>query len=110
MSKKVILVSIDGMRPDGVLQTAPADNMILAGVARAHLLRACRDLGVTCEEKHYTLEEMMNADEIIVTASGTLCRPVGDIDGRRVGGKAPSVLEKLRKRLMGDFLAATDAK
>ena len=94
---------------DGVLLTAPADNMILPGVARAHLLKTCKQLGVPYEERHYTLEEMMDADEIIITASGTLCRPACEIDGRTVGGRAQDILCALRDSILNDFIEATNA-
>ena len=98
------------IREDGVVQTAPADNMILAGVARAHFLKACRDMGIVTVEKHFTVDEMMVAREIIVTASGTLCRPACEIDGHAVGGRAQEILKALQDRLMGDFISFTDKK
>lgn len=98
------------IREDGAVQTAPADNMILAGVARAHFLAACRDMGVPTIEKHFTVDEMMSAREIIVTASGTLCRPACEIDGCAVGGRAQDMLKALQDRLMGDFISFTDKK
>ena len=96
------------LRADGVLQTAPADRFILAGVARGHLLDVCRQFGVPVLESPYTVEEMMRADEIIVTSSGTLCRPVGEIDGAAVGGKNPELLHKLQEALIGDFMKKTE--
>ena len=98
------------IREDGAVQTAPADNMILAGVARAHFLAACRDMGIPTVEKHFTVDEMMSAREIIVTASGTLCRPACEIDGRAVGGRAQDTLKALQDRLMGEFISFTDKK
>ena len=98
------------LRKDGTLQTAPADRLILPGVARAHLLRLCESLGVPVLEEPFTVKEMMEADEIIVTASGTLCRPVGEIDGIPVGGKAPILLKTLQDALLGDFMAKTVGK
>lgn len=98
------------IREDGTVQTAPADNMILPGVARAHFLAACRDMGIPVIEKHFTLDEMMGAREIIVTASGTLCRPACEIDGKPVGGRAQDMLKRLQDRLMGDFISFTDKK
>ena len=92
----------------GELKTAPADNMILAGVARGHLLEFARAFGIPVIEEHYTVEEMMNAHEVIVTASGTLCRPIGTIDGIAVGGKAPELLEKLRSAVIADFMEKTE--
>ena len=92
----------------GELKTAPADNMILAGVARGHLLSFCRKFGIPVIEEPFTVEEMMNAAEIIVTSSGTLCRPVKEIDGIPVGGRANDILCKLRDALTKDFLDKTE--
>ena len=35
-----------------------------------------------------TVDEMMEADEIIVTSAGSLCIAAGTVDGKAVGGKA----------------------
>lgn len=93
---------------DGSVKTAPADNLILPGVARAHLIKTCREFGIPVREEPYTLDELMGADEIIVTASGTLCRPICEVDGVCVGGKAPELLKKLQDALLGDFMAKTE--
>ena len=98
------------IRADGVVQTAPADNMILAGVARAHFLAACEHFDFPVELRHFTVSEMMEADEIIVLSSGTLCRPAYMIDGVSVGGKAGEKLKLLQDYLMADYLSATSAK
>ena len=93
---------------DGAVKTAPADNMILAGVARAHLIKVCKKFGIPVLEEAYTLDELMSADEIIVTSSGTLCRPVSHIDGVEVGGRAPELLKLLQDELMRDYLEKTE--
>ena len=93
---------------DGSIKTAPADNLILAGVARAHLIKMCERFGITVREEPYTLDELMAADEVIVTSSGTLCRPVDRVDGKSVGGKAPELLRKLQDALMQDYLEKTE--
>jgi D-alanine transaminase len=92
----------------GALKTAPADNMILAGVARSHLLAFCKKFGIAVIEEPFTLDEMMSAAEIIVTSSGTLCRPVCQIDGIEVGGRAQNILCLLRDALTQDFLDKTE--
>lgn len=92
---------------DGALITAPADNLILAGVARAHLIRMCEKFGVPVYERPYTLDELMAADEVIVTASGTLCKPVCEVDGKKVGGRDGALLKKLQDALMQDYLDKT---
>ncbi|MBQ8345516.1 MAG: aminotransferase class IV [Clostridia bacterium] len=95
---------------DGTVRTAPADCYILAGVARSHMLAACRRLGIPARQEVFTVEQMMEADEIFVVSSGTLCRPAYEIDGKAVGGKAPRVLKALQDALMAEFMAATDKK
>lgn len=98
------------IRADGVVQTAPADNMILAGVARAHFIAACEHFAIPVEQKHFTVAEMMRADEIIVLSSGTLCRAAYMIDGVPAGGKAGKKLRALQDYLMADYLSSTDKK
>ena len=98
------------LRPDGVLQTAPADRKILAGVARGHLLRRAKEFGIPVLEEPFSPKELMAAAEIIVTSSGTLCRPIREIDGVPVGGKAPETLKRLQDALTEDFLRACNAK
>ena len=54
------------------------------------------------------VSDMMNAAEIIVTSSGTLCRPVCEIDGIKVGGRSPKILKALQDALLGDFMCFTE--
>ena len=96
------------IREDGAVQTAPADNMILAGVARAHFIKACSRFGIDVIEKRFTLDEMMAAAEVIVLSSGTLCRPAFMINDTPVGGKAGDTLKLLQDYLMADFITLTD--
>ena len=96
------------IRKDGAVQTAPADTLILPGVTRAHMIRACKELGVPCLEANFTLEEMMNAAEVVIVTSGAQFRPVREIDGQSVGGGAPDLVAALQEKLYGDFLRETE--
>ena len=96
------------MLKDGVFRTAPTDNLILPGIARAHLIGACRRLGIPVDETPFTVEEMMAADEVIVTSSGSLCLAAEEIDGIAVGGKAPEMLKQLQDAVVEEFMAATE--
>ena len=93
---------------DGALRTAPADNLILPGIARAHLLRACGALAIPTIEKAFTLEELYAADEVIVTSSSNLCLRADRIDGRPVGGQDETDYERLRSYLIEEFLRETE--
>lgn len=93
---------------DGAFVTAPTDNLILPGIARAHLIKACKKLGIPVSEVPYTVDELMNADEIIVSSSGSLCLAAEEIDGKMVGGKAPELLKKLQDEVLREFIEETD--
>ena len=96
------------IRKDGAVQTAPADKLILPGVTRAHMIRACAELGIPCIEENFTLEEMMNAAEVVIVTSGAQFRPVKEIDGQSVGGGAPDLVAALQEKLYGNFLKETE--
>ncbi len=93
---------------DGVFRTAPQSEYILPGTARAHLIKTCQRFGIPVEERAFTLPMLLDADEIIISSSGSFCVPVSEIDGRRVGGKAPQLLKQLQDALVADFLRATE--
>ena len=93
---------------DGKLVTAPTDNLILPGIARAHIIKACKKLEIPVSETPYTLDDLFNADEVIVSSSSNLCLHANEIDGKPVGGKAPELLEKIRVAVLDEFYKATD--
>ena len=95
---------------DGKLVTAPTDNLILPGIARANLIRMAKTLGYEVEEVPYTLDDLMNAEEVIVTRCGSFCQPVCEVDGKPVGGKQPEMLKRLQDALMAEYLEYTDIK
>jgi D-alanine transaminase len=92
---------------DGVLRTAPADNLILAGITRAHLLNVCKKLGVPVEERAFTVKEMMAADEVLATSSTSFALIADQIDGVPVGGKAAELAKRIQDELLAEFREAT---
>lgn len=93
---------------DGMLRTAPTDNLILPGIARAHLIKSCKQLGIPVNETAFTLDDLYQAEEVIVTSSSHLCLHADRIDGRPVGGRQPELLEKLRLSVLNEFYEATN--
>lgn len=92
---------------NGTLFTAPTDNLILPGIARAHLLLACRALDVPFKEEPFSLEQLFQADEVLVTSSSNLCLHADQIDGIAVGGRDAALYEKIRKYLLDEFYQKT---
>ena len=76
---------------------------MLPGTARIRLLAFAQKLGYKTEEREYTLDELMNADEIVVHSTGSFCIPVKTVDKKAVGGKAPEMLKKIQDALVADF-------
>ena len=61
-----------------------------------------------CGSTNTYLDEMFDADEVLVTSSSKLCMYAIELDGKPVGGKAPELLEKIRKEIMDEFMPATN--
>ena len=93
---------------NGVLYTAPTDNLILPGIARAHLLRACSALDIPYREEAFSLDRLFSADEIIVTSSSKLCMHACEIDGKRAGGKDEERCSRIREYILDEFYRETD--
>ncbi|KAF9657566.1 branched-chain amino acid transaminase [Tenacibaculum sp. ZH5_bin.1] len=62
------------MQKDGKLYTPPRGH-IMAGITRATVIDLCKEEGISVEEKHFTLEELKNADACFFT--GTAAEVVG---------------------------------
>lgn len=92
---------------NGVFKTGPLDNLILPGTTRLYLLNICRELGIPYEEKPFTVQELMDADEIMVTSAGTLGLKIRTVDGKPVGGKDPELFARLQNALFEKFYQET---
>lgn len=92
---------------NGVVRGLPLDNLILPGISRKHIMELARENGIPTDETPFTLQELREADEIIVSNSGALCNRVVEIDGQPVGQKAPEVLKILQSAYLKKFLAYT---
>ncbi len=92
---------------DGVLRSPGACDKILGGIARKHLIAACKNLSIAVSEKRFTYDDMLTADEIIVTSAGTLCARAASLDGIRVGNKDEERFSLLSDYLYGEFYAKT---
>lgn len=89
------------------LITHPADEHILAGTGRAHLINTCRAFNIPVIERKYTLEELKNADEIILTSASSLCMQIVELDGTPIGKRDEGTLRMLQDALVRDFMEKT---
>ena len=93
---------------DGVFRTAPTDNLILAGIARAHLIAACKRLGIPVDETPFTVDELMAADEIITSSSTAPCSRACQVNGQAAGMKREDLFKALHKAVFDEYYSATE--
>ena len=99
---------MEGRKNGKTSETSAVELFILPGVGRAHLLSACRVLGIPSEERPFTMDELRDADEIIVSSAGILCARVTELDGLPVGGKDATTFGKLQDYLFDDWFEKTE--
>ncbi|MCG8412620.1 MAG: D-amino-acid transaminase [Pseudomonadales bacterium] len=74
---------------DGTVITRPLSNSILPGIRRRTLLELAESEGIAIEERLFTLEEALAADEAFISSATTMALGVVEIDGHTIGGGAP---------------------
>ena len=88
----------------GVVRTAPNGPRILPGVTRGAAIEAARRLGLTVEERAFTLEEMFTAQEVFFASTTLWTYPLISIEGRMIAnGKPGPVVRMLREALLAEF-------
>lgn len=92
----------------GALQTAPTDRLILPGIARAHIIKACRALNIEVEEAPFTVDKLMSAREVVISSASALALHCTCIDGTPVGGRAEDTLRRIQSAVWEEFMQATE--
>lgn len=83
---------------DGRLVTRPAEAGILRGVTRSTVMDVASKLGLTVDERGFSVDEAKQAKEAFITAATTVVMPVVEIDGVSVANGHPgSVTLSLRE-------------
>jgi len=94
---------------DGKLVTRPAETGILRGVTRTTLFDVAAKLGLTIEERGFTVEEAKRAREAFITAATTLVMPVVAIDGTPVANGHPGATALALRAAFFDIAEKTQA-
>ncbi|MHB0998141.1 MAG: branched-chain-amino-acid transaminase [Armatimonadota bacterium] len=88
----------------GKLITPPSSAGILEGITRNTVMDLAVELGITVEEKLFTLFDVYTADECFLTGTAAEVIPVAKVDGRVIGTGQPG---EMTNRLIGAFHAFT---
>ncbi len=93
---------------NGMLFSHPNDEFILRGIAKTHLIQAAYRASVPVIERPFTLDELFDADEVIVTSSSQLCCIASEIDGEPVGGGDPATIRTLLDIVFREYFEYCD--
>ena len=81
---------------DGVVLGAPRDGLVLEGIRYGLLEQLCREAGVPFELRRVSRDEVLAADEIMLSSATKEVLPVTQLDGKPVGNGRPGpIYEKL---------------
>lgn len=92
---------------DGVFITHPTDHFILPGITRKHIIQICKEHNIPVDETPFTMKQLMEADEVLVSSSTQLCRSAKTVDGTPVGGRAPELVKLIQDAYMEKYLTET---
>lgn len=90
---------------DGTFVTAPTDNLILPGIARAHLIAACKRLGIPVREEPFTVADLKSAEEILTSSSTAPLVRACRVDGQEAGMRRPDLFEALHRAVFEEYHA-----
>ena len=78
--------------------THPANSDILKGVTRTSLLKIIKKTSLKLVEKSFTHKQLLEADEVFLTSSGSFITPILKIDKKKINkGKIGNITLKLAK-------------
>ena len=80
---------------------------ILHGITRAAVLRFAREAQMEVEERSFTIDEAIEADEAFITSASSFVTPVVEIDGAVLGDGSPGrVATRLREIYLDESIKA----
>lgn len=81
---------------DGVLKTPPLSTPVLPGIARGVLLAIAQDSGIEAREVAVTIDELLDADEVLLTNAIMQVLPVIRVETRDIGnGRVGPVAKRM---------------
>ncbi|MTW87677.1 D-amino-acid transaminase [Virgibacillus dakarensis] len=79
---------------NGELYTHPANNFILNGITRKKVLQLSKALNLKVNETTYSVDDLLKADEVFITATKLDIVPILKIDDQIIGSGVPGEITK----------------
>jgi D-alanine transaminase len=73
----------------GVVMGPPKDNLVLEGIRFGLIDDICREQGIRFELRRITRDEVLEADELLLSSATKEVLPITELDGRPVGNGRP---------------------
>lgn len=91
---------------DGILYTHPANHLILNGLTRKTVIKLCTELQLPVREKAFTVQQLLEADEVFITSTTSEVMPVIQVNEQKIGAGIPGPLTvKLQQAFVKEFNA-----
>jgi D-alanine transaminase len=90
---------------DGELRTHEANEMILGGITRDIVIQLARDSGIACHEQAVTVDQLLAAQEVMLTGTTTLVAAVSRVDDSDIAGGHIGPITTRLHRLLIDHIA-----
>lgn len=84
-------------KKENVIYTPSVETGILNGITRQFVINLVRNMGLIVEEGLYTLEEVLNAEEMFVTNSIQEIVPISSFDDRQLPGKRGELVKEIHQ-------------
>lgn len=90
---------------DGRLVTRSIEDNILSGITRMRVKDIAAKLQISIEERAFSVEDALNADEMFLTSSTSCAMPIVELDGHKIGDGTPG---PVAQRLVDAYFNFTD--
>ena len=98
------------MIKDGTVVMPPLDELILPGITRKIIHNLCDKEGIPVSVRAFSVDEIMNADEVILCSTTKNILYVYEIDGKAVGGKDRALAQKLQELFLEEIYTETGVR
>ena len=98
------------MIKDGAVIMPPLDHLVLPGITRKVVHNLCDQNGIGVEVREFSVDEVMQADEIILCSTTKNILYVSEIDGITVGGKDRELAQRLQELFLDEVYAQTGVR
>lgn len=82
------------MIKDGMIYSHPDGDEILPGITKMLIKKIALEHSIPYIERTFTIEELRDADEIMITDTNSECAPLIELDGITIGAGKPGELSK----------------